>query len=426
MRRRLVTVSLATTLLVVIALVVPLGLLVRRQASERARVAAEIDAQSAASLVALAMTLESDGEAIESAAGPLEPGVVVMLADGTTFGSSIPGQGSLISIAGSEQATVAGVVAGGWEVAVPVIGANGVSVVDAFVTDAELTEGVAAAWALLGLLGVFLVVVAVFVADRLGRRMVGPIRDLAGAAHLMSEGHLDARVASRALSEAPPEIVEVGVAFNNLSSRLDELLIEEREAVADLSHRLRTPMTSLRLQAEKIDNHVDRQSILDQVERVEEAIDRLIESSRGRDAAASGTCQLDEVVRERSLFWRVLAEEQNRVFGLDLNAGAAELGVPAEEMGVVVDTLIGNVFSHTPAGTSFRLATGEDSNRPWVEVADSGPGFKDHSLLTRGVSGHGSTGLGLDIVRQAAEATGGHLDLNEGPDGGAVVRVWFG
>jgi len=421
-----VILSLATTALIVISLIVPLGLLVRRQAEDRARVATEQQARSAAALVALALTLETSPQSLENAAESLSSGVIVVLEDGTVIGDSLPGQGSLVDIAMTEQATVTAVVDGGWEVALPVIGAGGITVVDAFATDAALTEGVTEAWLLLAFLGLLLIGLAILVADRLGQRFVRPIRDLAGAAHLMSEGDLDTRVGLDSASRVPPEITEVGAAFNTLAERLDQLLIEEREAAADLSHRLRTPLTSLRLQAETIDDAEDREDTLAQVDRLEAAIDRLIEISRSERSALPESCELDVVVADRASFWRVLADEQEREFELELGAGKSELGVSAEDLGVVIDTLVGNVFAHTPPGTRFSITTGDTENRPWIVVSDHGHGFADRSMVDRGVSGRGSTGLGLDIVRRTAELTGGHLDMNDRPGGGAVVRVWFG
>ena len=418
--------SLATTVLIVVSLIVPLGLLVRRQAEDRARVSTEREAQSAAALVALAVTLEASPRSVESAAETLNAGVVVVVQDGTIFGDLLKGQGSLVEMAMKEQATITAVVEGGWEVAIPVIGAESIAVVDAFATDAELTDGVIEAWGLLAFLGLLLVGLAVLVADRLGQRFVRPIRELASAAHLMGEGDLEARAKVDDMEGVPYEIVEVGAAFNALAVRLDQLLIDEREAAADLSHRLRTPLTSLRLQAEKIENSTDREDTLVQVDRLESVVDRLIEITRGTKTEVVESCELDVVVTDRASFWRVLAEEQERDFDLQLGSGKGELGIPTEDLGVVVDTLVGNVFAHTPSGTSFSIATGESANRLWIAVSDRGPGVANESLMKRGVSGRGSTGLGLDIVRRTAEKTGGHLDINDRPGGGAVVRVWFG
>jgi signal transduction histidine kinase len=185
-------------------------------------------------------------------------------------------------------------------------------------------------------------------------------------------------------------------------------------------------VTSLRLQAEKIVDITDREDTLTQVDRLEAAIDRLIEISRGQKAAVPEACKLDVVVGDRASFWRVLAADQKRKFDLRLDAGSSELGVSSEDLGVIVDTLVGNVFAHTPSGTQFSIATGESENRPWITVSDHGPGFADKSMVDRGVSSRGSSGLGLDIVRRTAELTGGHMDLNDRPGGGAVVQVWFG
>ena len=426
MRRQLVLLSLATTVLTAISLLVPLGLLVSRQAEDRARVETERQARSAAALVALAVTLDSSPQSVEGVAQTLDLGVVVVLSDGTVFGVPSPNQGSLVEAALSQQSTITALVEGGWEIALPIIGAEDIAVVDAFATNAELTEGVGEAWALLAALGLLLIGLAIWVADRLGQRLVRPIRELAGAAHLMSEGDLETRVEVDSTGNVPPEIVEVGDAFNMLAMRLDQLLTQEREAAADLSHRLRTPLTSLQLQAETIADATDREETLVQVDRLEAAIDRLIEISRSRKSHTPERSTLDVVVADRASFWMVLADEQSRDFDLRLEAGNSELGVSAEDLGVVVDTLVGNVFTHTPPGTEFAISTGESDNRLWIAVSDRGPGFADRSLMDRGVSGRGSTGLGLDIVRRTAEMTGGHLDMNDRPGGGAVIHVRFG
>lgn len=420
MRRRLALVGLATTALVVISLLVPLGLLVKRQAADAARLEAERAAQSTASLIALAITFDS--ASFESALGTAGRGVVVVTSDGETLGEPRPGQGSLVGEAMDRRATVAGEVPGGWEMALPVIGRDEVAVVDVFVSDDELTAGVVEAWLLLGLLGVVLVVAAAVIGDRLGRWLVTPIGQLSDAAHRLGGGDLNARVDV----DEPPEIREVGEAFNSLAIRLDELLVEEREAVADLSHRLRTPLTSLRLQAEGITDPDDRRAVLAQADRLEKAIDELIVSTRTRGQPI-GRCDLDRVVADRLEFWRVLADEQGRDLDISLGTEGSQAGLTEDSLGSVIDSLIGNVFTHTDPGTPFavetmRMGDGQLSLR----VADRGPGFPSGGSVERGVSGSGSTGLGLDIVRRTAELVGGGVQIDDRPGGGAVVTIRFG
>lgn len=422
MRRRLALLSLATTALVVISLLIPLGLLVRRQAADRARLEAERTAQSTAALLALTVTLNEDAGAIESALGPLGPGTIVVLPDGSILGEPMIGQGSLVSVAVERQATISGVVDGGWEYALPVIGREGTAVVDGFVTAEALSQGVTEAWLLLTLLGVLLVGIAVWVADRLGQRLVKPIGDLASAARRLGEGDLDARVQVG----DPDEIREVGESFNWLAGRLEELLVEEREAAADLSHRLRTPLTSLRLQAEKLTDDQERQQVLSQVDRLDQSIDQLILTTRSARLREGETADLSAVVAARCAFWAVLAEEQGRDMSLNIERQEVEVDLPGEAVEAMVDALIANVFSHSEPGTALAVSVGSDRGRPWLEVSDDGPGFSSTDVATRGVSGAGSTGLGLDIVRRTAESVNGVMEMNDRPGGGAVVRVWLG
>jgi signal transduction histidine kinase len=121
----------------------------------------------------------------------------------------------------------------------------------------------------------------------------------------------------------------------------------------------------------------------------------------------------------------VLAEEQNREFEVDIAPGPTEVGLAEDAVAALVDTLIENVFSHTPEGTGFGLRV-SGGFKPLLEVFDRGPGFRTVAAIGRGVSGAGSTGLGLDIARRSAELSGGGLELNDRPGGGAVVKVWFG
>jgi signal transduction histidine kinase len=303
-----------------------------------------------------------------------------------------------------------------------VIGREGAAVVDVFVTDDELREGVSSAWLLLGLLGVLLVGVAVWVADRLGQSLVKPIVDLASTARRLGAGDLDARVEPA----DPDEIREVGESFNWLAERLEALLAEEREAAADLSHRLRTPLTSLRLQTEKVSDVKEREELLGQVDRLEEAIDRLILSTRSERETGPASSDLSDVVTKRLAFWRVLADEQGRVTTVGIDGPVPRVALSSEAVEAMVDALIGNVFAHTEPGVAFAVSVGSENGRPWLEVSDEGQGLPMGGLAKRGVSGAGSTGLGLDIVRRTAELAHGSMELNDRPGGGAVIRVWLG
>lgn len=422
MRKRLNLLVLSVTGLVVVAFVVPLGLLVRRQADQRARLAAEREVQTVVALVAREV---SAGRPVSSAAvtalvGSFPPGVSVVLPDGEVVGDPPPNP-ELVSLAGVGRRAQSAYTERGWELAVPVLTPDQVVIVYAVVPEEELTRGVAQAWMLLAGLGVLLMGASLFLADRLGRTLVGPSRRLALAAHRLGEGELDTRVEV----ESPPEMAEIARAFNRLATQLRHLLAAEREAVADLSHRLRTPLTAVRLEAERVSDPDQRAGLLHQVDRLHQAVDELIAEARRRPEEGPAVSDLAGVVRDRTAFWRVLAEEQGREMTVEVPEVSVPVKVGKDELAAAVDALIENVFAHTEAGTRFWVEVRSDP--PALAVSDDGPGFPEgFDASARGVSGGGSTGLGLDIARRLAERCGGELRIGSRVGGGARVEVMFG
>jgi signal transduction histidine kinase len=131
---------------------------------------------------------------------------------------------------------------------------------------------------------------------------------------------------------------------------------------------------------------------------------------------------LAAVVAERLQFWSALAEDEGRSCQVS-RFSPCPVALPRDELAAAVDALVGNVLRHTPIGTTFAVTCRDHS----LVVEDAGPGIADPAYaLRRGASGVGSTGLGLDIARHAAEATGGTITIDSSPLGGARVRLTFG
>jgi anti-sigma regulatory factor (Ser/Thr protein kinase) len=94
------------------------------------------------------------------------------------------------------------------------------------------------------------------------------------------------------------------------------------------------------------------------------------------------------------------------------------------ELVAALDALLGNVFRYTPQGTAFEVAVSRRDGYVALRVDDAGPGIDDPDrALRRGASDRGSTGLGLDIVRRAAIAGRGSVDIGRSALGGASVVV---
>lgn len=419
MRRRLLVLVGATTSLVLVAFLVPLALLLRTVAADRAVLAATTEAQTLSTLVATADRAEL-ALAVAQVDATSPSAITVHLPDGTALGMPSP-RTPLVELAALGTSASAD-VDGGREIVFAVRDASGAAgVIRTLVPDAALTAGVGRAWLLLAALGMGLLGISLVVADRLARSLVRAGEDLASVSHRLGRGELDAR----ADPSGPGELGVVAVALNGLAGRITELLREERETVADLAHRVRTPLTALRLDAETLPDPADARRITADVEAVQLAVTRAIEQARRRGPEPARTCDAAATVRDRVAFWAVLAEDTDRTLTCDVAPGPLPVPLPRADLEAAVDAVLGNVFAHTPDGTALSVALSGSPTAVVLVVTDAGPGLADPAAARRGTSGAGSTGLGLDIARRAAEAARGRLDLDVPPGGGLRVTLWM-
>ena len=416
MRRLLVLYGLAMTSVVVVAFLVPLGLLARSLAEERALSAGRQDAQSVAVFAGGATQDSARLDAAVLAVNGAQRRTTVFLPDGTTVGAPA-GPSPAIDLAQLGRALTAR-TDGGVQVLLPVGGSAGVSVVRTFIPDSELTKGVQQSWLVLAGVGVVLIVATMAAGDRIASRLSRSVRDLSSVAEKLGSGDLAARVEP----SGPQEVASVGRVLNGLGERVAGLLADERELVADLSHRLRTPITALRLDVELIDDAQERERMTEHVDALVDAVDAVVWAARHPvHNAPVSRCDAATVVRDRGRFWGVLAADQGRDLRVDVPDAAAVVGTSVVELGAALDVLVDNVFSHTPAHTSLVLGVAVVGPLVEVVVEDDGPGFVAADLAERGRSGTGSTGLGLDVARRTAERAGGRLVIGAGMSGGARI-----
>jgi signal transduction histidine kinase len=312
------------------------------------------------------------------------------------------------------------------------------SVVEIFIPDAALRNGTARDWWTLLGIALGLVIGSIIVVDRLARGAVESARNLVTAAMAVGDGDLGVRIEP----SGPRELAETGYAFNRMADRLVTSRTNERELVADLSHRLRTPLTVLRLDADALDSddtsmgtfspaELDRRRTIRRIRQaivtLEGEVDSLINTTRKAvadqvAAPEDGVCDASEVVRDRMVFWSALAGDQDRQY----RVVGAQLRIPVPvarvELAAALDAVLGNVFRYTPQGTAFEVGISRRDGWVALRVDDAGPGIPDpEKALRRGESDQGSTGLGLDIARRAAQATGGSVSLDRAAMGGASV-----
>jgi signal transduction histidine kinase len=223
---------------------------------------------------------------------------------------------------------------------------------------------------------------------------------------------------------------ELTASMNRLVGRIESLLERERAGIADVSHRLRTPMTALRLRIDGLADPDDRARLGADLDELQATVDHVVREAR-RSEREGVVPESDgvAVVAERARFWEPLAEDQGRPFEVRVEPTRPVL-VPAseEDLRAVVDVLLDNVFSHTPDDAAVLVElTLREGGGLRLTVDDGGRGFPEGiDVAHRGESGSDSTGLGLSIVDKTATESGGGLSWGASPYGGARVVVDLG
>jgi two-component system sensor histidine kinase MprB len=286
---------------------------------------------------------------------------------------------------------------------------------------------------------VFLAVVAL--AAGLGRlaarRVLTPLAEVTATAQLIGEtDDLSRRLEVR----ADDEVGQLAERFNEMLERLqvsraalDASVASQRQLVADASHELRTPVTSLRTNIEVLlsdgvlDDEDRRQLLSDVVEQSEELstlVADLIDVARG-DVPPE---HLEDVRLDRLVESALeRARRHNPGVAFTANLEPVVLSGSAERLMRAINNLLDNASGHTAPGTPVHVtvdATG-------VTVRDRGQGISEHDLphlFDRFYRGENSrsrqgSGLGLAIVRQVAEQHDGAVSAANAPDGGAVFTL---
>ncbi|KOX27632.1 histidine kinase [Saccharothrix sp. NRRL B-16348] len=406
--------------MVALAFLIPLALVVRQLAEDRALVDAERLAGALTPVLVITSDPASVGQALTASAGR----VAVHLADGEVVGVPVATDQQIRTAREQGLASTEPIPAGLVHLQPVLLGEGRVAVVEAFVPRAELSRGVEQAWLALSGVAVVLVLGSVLVADRLGARVVKAAAALAEGARKMGQGDLTTRVTP----SDPPELLDAAAAFNRMADRIGQLVANEREILADLSHRLRTPLTALRLDSETLGQDPGANRVRQAVHALEREVNELIRAARRElDDPDGGRCDAAQVVHDRLVFWSALADDQQRLWNLRGTERRAFVPLTRSDLAAAMDAVLGNVFRHTPEGVGFVVALFHQHERVVIVIEDAGPGIDDlAAALRRGSSGAGSTGLGLDIARRAAESTGGSLVVDRGPLGGTRVQLRLG
>jgi two-component system, OmpR family, sensor histidine kinase MprB len=299
-------------------------------------------------------------------------------------------------------------------------------------------ESVDAALGRLRIVLVLLVVMgtafAAVMARLFARPVIRPISELTRAAeHIEATGDLGRRIGAR----GEDEVGRMAQRFDAMLDRVQASQAAQRRLVADASHELRTPVTSLRTNMEvllagaELEEGERRALLRDMVGQSEELsglVGDLIELARGDDGDPPiEDVALDELVADAVARARARRHAGAARFRTDL-APCVIAGVP-DRLGRAIGNVLDNAAAHSPPGGVVEVALRDGL----LEIRDHGPGAPEEELgqlfdrFFRGAHGRGrpGSGLGLAIVRQVADAHGATVSAANASGGGLVVRLAF-
>ncbi|ALC29562.1 MULTISPECIES: ATP-binding protein [Streptomyces] len=267
---------------------------------------------------------------------------------------------------------------------------------------------------IIGAVALLAIISAVLLAVRQANRLASPLTDLAETAERLGSG--DPR--PRHKRYGVPELDRVADVLDASAERIARMLTAERRLAADASHQLRTPLTALSMRLEEISVTDDPETVkeeaniaLTQVERLTDVVERLLTNSRDPRTGSAVVFDLDEVIKQQIEEWRPAYRSTGRALVCSGKHGLRAVGTPGA-VAQVLAALIENSLMH--GGGTVALRTRVTGNQVVIEVTDEGPGVPAElgaRIFERTISGRNSTGIGLAVARDLAEADGGRLEL---------------
>ena len=275
----------------------------------------------------------------------------------------------------------------------------------------------------------------------LAGRVLAPVGAMADTARRITAESLSARLP---VENPHDEFGRLAVVFNETLSRLDIAFEQLRRFTADASHELRTPLTGIRSVGEvALQRPLSTQeyrdviaSMLEEVDRLTRLVENLLLLTRaeaGRIPIKPVVVDLTELVASVSDTLRVLADEKNQEWTVDI-AEHVTAACDASILRLAVMNVMYNAIKYTPDKGEIRVTARRSSlGDAVIEIQDTGPGiavthrqriferfYRVDDARSRDTGG---VGLGLAIARWAVEANGGRIELESEEGRGTMFRI---
>ncbi len=267
------------------------------------------------------------------------------------------------------------------------------------------------------------------------RQIIKPLRVMSQMAGEIAQGKFDRRVPISGSRETR----ELAAAFNLMAGQLDQLENTRRDFVANVSHELRSPMTSMQgfLQG-MLDGTIPpaeqrryMQIVLDETRRLSRLVASLLNLSRMENSdteLSHSTFDIHECIRRVIIANMTQLDEKGMELALSFEDEPMYVRADAEQIEQVLINLLSNAIKYTPEGGHIRISTAQDACITRIIVQDNGPGiapedapyifdrfYKADKAHTVGKG----TGLGLAICKRIMEKHGQTIRLLPGNEGAA-------
>lgn len=254
------------------------------------------------------------------------------------------------------------------------------------------------------------------------RWLAKPIQRMAQAAHGLGEN-----LNRPALDEhtGPAEVRQAATVFNQMQERLKLQMAERNRFLAAISHDLRTPLTRLKLRAEKIEDSRLQASVRGDLDEMAALIDAALDYLRG-----TGQPEPIQQLDVASLVYSLAEDAEYRGEAVSVSGSAAPVMAQPMAMRRCLNNLMENAIRY---GDRADIRISETADTVVVSISDSGPGIPEEKMeavfspffrLEESRNRNtGGVGLGLSIARGIAQQQGGSLTLKNGADKGLVVTL---
>ena len=297
-----------------------------------------------------------------------------------------------------------------------------------------------------GVLLLFAAIIAITFGIFVSSSVTADLRQISGTAQRLAGGDLAARVPI----SGRDEVAQVGVAFNQMAEQLQQVQTQRedldrlrRDLIAWASHDLRTPLTSIRVRVEALNDGVVEDSdsrqrfyrgILSDVMALDTLIDDLLELAQldaGGLHLEMTLLSLGDLLSDNLDRFQPMADQNNISLSATIGQDVDPVRVNATKISRVLDNLLSNALRYSPPGGRILIAAQRTPEGVQVTVDDNGPGFDEEDIprlfeqFYRGEMARsratGGAGLGLAIARSIVEAHDGRIWAENIPTGGARV-----